>query len=149
MDLTFPVHLCCIKFLGAGVNDCTAERVRNKIAAWPLNLRRLFVMKRIFSSLAVSVLFLMVVSASAADKATVNGWVSDTQCGAKGASAEHVACTKKCLGKGAKLAVVTDGDKKVLTVDNPEALKGHEGHHVAVTGDVTGDTIHVDSATML
>jgi type IV secretory pathway TrbL component len=106
-------------------------------------------MKRIFSSLAVSVLFLMVVSASAADKATVNGWVSDTQCGAKGASAEHVACTKKCLGKGAKLAVVTDGDKKVLTVDNPEALKGHEGHHVAVTGDVTGDTIHVDSATML
>jgi hypothetical protein len=106
-------------------------------------------MKKLLGSLAVSVLFLMVMSASAADKTTVNGWVSDTQCGAKGASAEHAACTKKCLAKGAKLAVVTDDDKKVLTVDNPEALKGHEGHHIAVTGEVTGDTIHVDSAKML
>jgi hypothetical protein len=34
-------------------------------------------------------------------------------------------------------------------VKNPEALKGHEGHHVAVTGQVEGDSIHVDSAKML
>jgi hypothetical protein len=106
-------------------------------------------MKKILVCAAMSVLCFVVVNASAADKATVKGWVSDTQCGAKGASAEHAACTKKCLSKGAKLAVVTDGDNKVLTVDNPDALKGHEGHHVAVTGDVSGDTIHVDSATML
>jgi hypothetical protein len=106
-------------------------------------------MKKILVCAAMSVLFFVVVNASAADKTTVNGWVSDTQCGAKGASAAHAACTKKCLAKGAKLAVVTDGDSKVLTVDNPDALKGHEGHHVAVTGDVTGDSIHVDSAKML
>jgi hypothetical protein len=34
-------------------------------------------------------------------------------------------------------------------VDNPDALKGHEGHHVAVTGQLTGDSIHVGSVKML
>ena len=34
------------------------------------------------------------------------------------------------------MVVVTDKDKKVLTVDNPDALKDHMGHHVAVNGDV-------------
>jgi hypothetical protein len=47
------------------------------------------------------------------------------------------------------MVVVTDSDQKVLTVDNPDALKGHEGHHVAVTGHVEGDSIHVESAKML
>jgi hypothetical protein len=37
----------------------------------------------------------------------------------------------------------------VLTVENPDALKGHEGHHVAVTGKVSGDSIHVDDVSML
>jgi ribosomal protein L14E/L6E/L27E len=55
----------------------------------------------------------------------------------------------KCLGKGAKAVIVTDADQKVLTVDNPDVLKGHEGHHVAVTGPVTGDSIHIDSVKML
>ena len=32
------------------------------------------------------------------------------------------------------MVVVTDGDQKILTVENPDKLKGHEGHHVAVTG---------------
>jgi hypothetical protein len=80
---------------------------------------------------------------------TVKGWVSDDKCGAKGANAKAEACTKKCLESGAKMVVVTDGDQKVLMVDNPDALKGHEGHHVAVTGTTKGDSIHVDSVKML
>jgi hypothetical protein len=80
---------------------------------------------------------------------TVNGIVSDSGCGVKGANAEHAACTKKCLEKGAKLVVVTDSDKKVLAVENPDALKGHEGHHVALTGHVSADSIHVESVKML
>jgi len=47
------------------------------------------------------------------------------------------------------MVVVTDGDQKVLSVDNPDALEGHIGHHVAVTGQVNGDSIHVDSVKML
>jgi len=98
--------------------------------------------------LAFSLVFVMVGLAVAADT-TVKGIVSDSQCGAKGASASHAACMTKCLSKGAKAVIVTDGDQKVLTVDNPDSLKGHEGHHIAATGTVTGDSIHVDSVKML
>jgi hypothetical protein len=80
---------------------------------------------------------------------TVNGWISDDKCGAKGANAGAEGCTKKCLAGGAKMVVVTDGDSKVLAVDNPDALKGHAGHHVAVTGEVAKDSIHVESVKML
>jgi hypothetical protein len=105
--------------------------------------------KILISSLAVSALFFVVAIASAADQSTVNGYVSDSMCGAKGANSSHAACMTKCMGKGAKAVVVTDGDQKVMNVDNPDALKGHDGHHVAVTGTVTGDSIHVDSVKML
>ncbi len=80
---------------------------------------------------------------------TVKGYVVDDKCGAKGAHAGAEACTKKCLEGGAKMVVVTDGDQKILMVDNPDALKGHEGHHMSVTGSVKGDSIHVDSMKML
>jgi hypothetical protein len=80
---------------------------------------------------------------------TVNGWVSDDKCGAKGANDKAEACTKKCLAAGAKMVIVTDKDQKVLMVENPDALKGHEGHHIAVTGHVMGDSIHVETAKML
>jgi hypothetical protein len=81
--------------------------------------------------------FVFAMYAMAADdmgkSSTVKGWVADD----------------KCLESGAKMVVVTDGDQKILMVDNPDSLKGHEGHHVAVTGTVKGDSIHVDSAKML
>jgi len=80
---------------------------------------------------------------------TVNGWISDAKCGAKGANAGAEACTKKCVGAGEKMVIVTDGDQKVLAVDNQDALKGHEGHHVAVTGKVSKDSMHVSSVKML
>ncbi|HWH61242.1 MAG TPA: hypothetical protein VN682_26705 [Terriglobales bacterium] len=95
------------------------------------------------------VAFMMVGVSFAADATTVNGYVSDSKCGAKGANAGAAECTKKCLQAGAKMVVVTDGDQKVLTVDNPDKLTGHEGHHVAVTGTVKGESIHVDSVKML
>jgi len=107
--------------------------------------------KLIWLCLVLSVLFFTLsLSSFAGDEAakTVNGWVSDSMCAAKGAAPGHEACAKKCLEKGAKMVVVTE-DKKVLTVDNPDALAGHEGHHVAVTGTVTGNSIHVGSVQML
>lgn len=106
--------------------------------------------KVLISFAAVSVMFLMVAVASAADKtATVNGYVSDSNCGVKGANASHAACMTKCLGKGAKAVIVTDSDQKIVNVDNPDVLKGHEGHHVAVTGQMTGDSIHIENVKML
>ena len=99
--------------------------------------------------LFVSLVVLTASLAFGGDATTVKGWVSDSKCGVKGAHEGAADCTKKCIGEGASMVVVTDGDQKILTVSNPESLKGHEGHHIAVTGHVDGDKIHVESAKML
>jgi hypothetical protein len=105
------------------------------------------------SALCIALFFVLALSAAAfagvGKSTTVQGWVTDQQCGAKGANASAEACTKKCLAKGAKMVIVTDGDQKVLLVDNPDALQEHAGHHVAVTGTVSGDSIHVNSVKMI
>ncbi|HYX52232.1 MAG TPA: hypothetical protein VE783_02195 [Candidatus Limnocylindrales bacterium] len=82
-------------------------------------------------------------------KETVSGWVSDAKCGAKGANADHAACAKKCADAGEKLVVVKDGDNSIVNVSNQDALKGHEGHHVKVTGTESADGMHVDKVAML
>ena len=45
---------------------------------------------------------------------------------------------------------VSDKDNKTWTVSNPEALKGHEGHHVTVKAhvDAAKNEIHVTSVKM-
>jgi hypothetical protein len=75
--------------------------------------------------------FVLALSAMAFDdmgkSMTVNGWVSDDKCGAKGANAGAEACTKKCLAAGAHMVIVTDKDQKVLMVDNPTRSKAMRG----------------------
>jgi hypothetical protein len=106
--------------------------------------------KILMSCAAVSVLFFVVAMAVAADQSiVVNGFFSDSMCSAKGANARHAPNMTKYLGKGAKAVIVTDGDNKVVAVDNPDALKGHEGHHVSITGTMNGDSLHVDSLKMI
>jgi hypothetical protein len=103
-------------------------------------------------ALWIALAFVFALTASAVDtgkSTTVNGWVSDSQCGVKGGNATHEACTKKCLAGGAKMVVVTDKDQDVLIVDNPDALKGHEGHHVSLTGTIANGSIHVSAVKMI
>jgi hypothetical protein len=52
---------------------------------------------------------------------------------------------------GDKLSFVGDKESKSWEVMNPEALKGHEGHHVEVSAHVYADksAIHVMSVKML
>ena len=97
--------------------------------------------------------FLVAVSVAkdkaAAKSEKVSGWVSDEKCAAKGTNASHADCAKKCADAGQKLVVVSDKGHKVYNVDNQDALKGHEGHHVRVTGSDTNGTLHVDNVDML
>ena len=103
--------------------------------------------------LLLAVTFVLALSAMAFDdmgkSGTVNGWIVDAKCGAKGANAGGEACTKKCAAAGEKMVVVTDGDSKVLAIENQDAVKGHEGHHVAVTGTMSKDSVKVQSLKML
>jgi hypothetical protein len=46
---------------------------------------------------------------------------------------------------------VSDSDSKSWAIQNPEAVKGHEGHHVNLTAHVYADKgeVHVMSLTMV
>jgi hypothetical protein len=52
---------------------------------------------------------------------------------------------------GEKISFVSDEDKKSWDIINPEAVKGHEGHHVQVSAHVYADKnqIHVMSVKMM
>jgi hypothetical protein len=87
--------------------------------------------------------------ALAADQ-TYNGWVSDSKCGVKGASASHAQCAKGCIGKGEKPVLVTDKDQKVVSIDNPDAISDHAGEHVQVSGKMTDSgALHVGNVKTL
>jgi hypothetical protein len=83
---------------------------------------------------------------------TATGWVTDAACAKSGDKSKmsDAACVKKCAADG-KYVIVTDGDNKVWAVENSEMLKGHEGHHVKVTGHPNADagTIHLASVSMV
>jgi len=87
---------------------------------------------------------------ASSDATTVTGWISDDKCGAKAANAGAEACTKKCIAGGAHAVLVNDADGKVWAIENADAVKGHEGHHVSVTGhlDAGKSSIHVASLKM-
>ena len=109
-------------------------------------------MKKILMiALSVGLLFSLANVAAAKEakmkSTTIKGWVSESKCGMKGNNAAHEACTKKCIEGGAS-PVLIEGDK-MLTIDNPEAVKGHEGHYIKVKGTVDGDKVHIMEVAML
>jgi hypothetical protein len=104
------------------------------------------------SGLALLVLSMAALaSADTAKPKWIKGWVSDSKCGVKGAGAGHEACGRKCLDAGEHVVFVDEFKHKVLNVDNPELLKDHMGHRVAVQGtvDEAAGTIHVAKVNMI
>jgi hypothetical protein len=116
-------------------------------------------MKRLLVML-VAVVLALAVTAFAGDKAkkdkkggearTIAGFVSDSGCGANGAKDGHEACAKKCIDGGKEVVFVDAAEKKVWKVENPESLKGHEGHRVNVKAHVNAESgsIHVAEVSM-
>lgn len=101
--------------------------------------------------LSVGLLFSLAGVASAKEAkmktTTLKGWISESKCKMKGTTAAHAECTKKCIEGGAS-PVLIQGDQ-ILTIDNPESIKGHEGQFVKVKGHVDGDKVHVMEVAML
>ena len=99
-----------------------------------------------FTLLAVALMSCMSLAKDKAPKAQkISGWVNDAKCGAK----VNADCAKKCIQAGEKMVVVSDKDHTVYNVDNQDALKGHEGHHVKVTATNSNGTLHVEKVQML
>lgn len=93
-----------------------------------------------FAALALS-------SAYAASK-SYTGTVSDAMCGAKHAMGNPAECTRACVSKGSKYALVV-GDK-VYTLETTDkaalaTLDKQAGEKATVTGTANGDTIAVSS----
>src|SRR3984893_9304550 len=66
------------------------------------------------------------------------GYISDSECGAKGANEKHAACAAKCIKeKSAKYAI-----------DDQDKVAAHAGHHVTVKGSVDGDNLKLKSIEM-
>ena len=85
---------------------------------------------------------------------TVASFAQDTS--ADSGTAKTAAAPLKTLkgtvqADGDKLTFVADKDQKSWDVANPEALKGHEGHHVQLSAHVYPDKgqIHVMSVKMV
>ena len=102
-------------------------------------------MKRIFAFLVLA-LSAGAIVASAADSTHINGWISDSMCGAKHAGS-GAACVKKCVEGGMAPVFVDEGKKAVWSIDNPDAVKGHLGDHVTITAtaDAAKKSVHIDS----
>jgi len=92
----------------------------------------------------------LAVSAFAAKAKTFTGTVSDAMCGAKHAMGDAAGCTRACIGKGSKYALVV-GDK-VYTLDTSDkaalaTLDKQAGAKVTVAGTEKDNTITVSSVT--
>jgi len=109
-------------------------------------------LKRVLGKQLLVLAVICSASAFAADQSTkpLDGWISDSSCGATHAGT-GAACVKKCIGGGAKPVFVDDAKKQVWTIDNPDAVTGHYGHHVAVvaTANAAEKSVHIDKVTML
>jgi hypothetical protein len=101
--------------------------------------------KRTIAVVVVALSF-ATVAAKAADSKAINGWISDSMCGAKHAGS-GAACVKKCIEGGMAPVFVDEGKKQVWTIDNPDTVKSFYGDHVTVkaTADTDKKSVHIDS----
>jgi hypothetical protein len=108
-------------------------------------------MKRLFSKLTLAAAALIALGFLGIGQARADswaGWISDSGCGAKGASASHKSCALKCVtDKGAKYVFVNSATKDVFPIHNQDAVsEANVGMEVTVNGSLMDDkSIHVES----
>jgi hypothetical protein len=82
------------------------------------------------------------------DVSGLHGWIEDGTAKTPGTSSEAV---RRSIVAGAKYVFVDDTSKNVWVIDDPEVVKGHEGHHVSIDGgiDKVAMTVHIGKVAML
>ena len=87
-------------------------------------------------------------TAYAAGSKSFTGTVSDAMCGAKHAMGNPAECTRACVSKGSKYALVVGDKVYTLETTNKDALSTLDkqaGEKATVTGTEKGNTIMVSS----
>jgi len=83
---------------------------------------------------------------SAQSARTINGFISEDQCGAahSAPSASATRCVKSCIAHGGAPVLVSEG--KVYRLKGEDsAVKSLAGQNVTIKGTVEGDTVTVTS----
>jgi hypothetical protein len=109
-------------------------------------LRKTFAVLCTAALVALAGLALAGEHAEKAETVSVQGWITDTWCGKKNASAEGKACALACAKKGAELVLYAPSEDKTYGLDDQEQAKGQVGHEVEVTGtlDTESQKIQVE-----
>lgn len=94
-------------------------------------------MKKIFFAV-----LLLAAANSYAQSGKWTGFISDSNCGAKGKDASHSDCAKKCVKDGADPVLVV-GDKVYKFADIKQAMDV-VGKKVTITGKLEGDVITIE-----
>jgi hypothetical protein len=102
--------------------------------------KRLLTLIAIFTTLTLPAL--------AAAKQTFTGEVGDAMCGKQHMEGSPAECTRACVSKGSKYALIVG--EKVYILDTADkaalaTLDQQAGKNAAVIGTLDGDTIHVSS----
>ena len=129
-----------------GKSDCAKLVATRPIIQCSAIFLRGKAMKIRFAAVMAATLFAAALTMAA--DGTWTGYISDSNCGAKGANDKARECTIKCVKGGAKYVFVNDADKKVYVVDAQDKVADHAGHHVTVKGTVEGDTLKLESIDM-
>jgi len=89
-----------------------------------------------------------ILDAFAAGKQTFTGEVGDAMCGRQHMEGTPAECTRTCVSKGSKYALVVGEKIYVLEATDKSALATLDqqaGKKATVTGTLNGDTIEVSS----
>jgi hypothetical protein len=111
---------------------------------------RSFAMRKALVACIVLCLSILMVQLATADgNQTLYGYITCSKCAAKGATESHRDCMEKCLKSGSGVLLVTDDDHHLVRIENPDAVRGHHAHRVALDGYMNGDAFHVISVRIL
>ena len=97
-------------------------------------------------SILLILVFLSFVVSYAGDKGKWTGWISDSNCGAKGNKEGHAACAAKCI-KGGAAPVFVVGEKVYAITDPKKITDEFVGQKVTITGTITGDKLEIETIT--
>jgi hypothetical protein len=104
---------------------------------------------RTILSLIVAALLAAPFAFAADAKGEWTGYVTDSHCGANGATKDHTAaCVEKCMKGGSKAELYVESEKKSYPLNDFSKVKALVGHKVTVKGSLDPDTgaIKVESA---
>ena len=88
----------------------------------------------------------------------MEGWVSDSACGARHTKPGNENCVRLCIRGGGtahpeweaqKMVLVADSDGAIRVIANPSALAGFEGRHVRVSVARRSEQLFVYSAALV